>query len=88
MTLQNYLTYFDQMMKPTEALFRMVPPDKIDWSPTENGFTCGQLMCHIAEALRVYGHGIAHGDWGFSSMRERFLANRHTPSMSVEEAVA
>lgn len=88
MTLQNYLTYFDQMMKPTETLFRLVPPDKIDWSPTENSFTCGQQMFHITEALGVYAHGIARGEWGFSSMRERFLANRNTPSMSVEDAVA
>lgn len=88
MTLQNYLSYFDQMMKPTETLFRLVPPDKVDWSPTENGFTCGQQMYHIAEALGLYARGITRGDWGFISMRERFLANRHTPSVGVEEAVA
>ncbi len=87
MTLQNYLQYFDEMIKPTEPLFRLVPPDQVDWKPTENSFTLGQQMAHIAGALGVYGHGIASGDWGFKSMRERFVQNRHTPSVNVEEAV-
>lgn len=59
MTLQNYLQYFDEMIKPTEPLFRLVPPDKVDWKPTENSFTLGQQMAHMAGALGVYGHGIA-----------------------------
>ena len=87
MTLQNYLTYFDEMFKPTESLFRLVPPEKIEWKPTENSFSLGQQMAHIAGALGVYGHGITRGDWGFKSMRERFVQNRHTPSTTVDEAV-
>jgi hypothetical protein len=35
----------------------------------------------------VYTRGIARGDWGFKSMRERFVQNRYTPSLTVEEAV-
>ncbi len=88
MTLQNYLSYFDQMMKPTEPMFRMVPPDKLDWKPTENSFTAGQLMAHMAIALERYGRGIARNDWGVKSLKEIFLANRRTPSMAIEEAVA
>jgi len=88
MTLQNYLQYFDEMLTPSVPLFRMVPPDKIDWKPTERSFTTGQLMAHIAGALGVYGRGIARGEWGYASMREIFLRNRRTPSLKVEEAVA
>lgn len=87
MTLQNYLTYFDEMMQPTVPLFRLVPPDKIDWKPTENSFTIGQLMAHIAIALEVYARGLTSGNWGLKSMREIFVRNRHTPSLGVEEAV-
>ena len=86
MTLQNYLSYFDEMVKPTESLFRLVPADKIDWKPTENSFSLGQQMAHMVGALEVYGHGIVSGDWGFKSMRERFMQNRHTPSSTVDEA--
>ena len=87
MTLQNYLQYFDEMFRPTEALFRMVPSDKIDWRPTDNSFTVGQLLAHIAGAIGMYGRGLAHGDWGYRSMREILLRNRHTPTITVEEAV-
>ena len=87
MTLQNYLSYFDEMVKPTEPLFHLVPADKIEWRPAENTFTLGQQMTHIAGALEVYSRGIVNGEWGFRSMRERFVQNRHTPSQTVDEAV-
>ncbi|MGB2869107.1 MAG: DinB family protein [Bacteroidota bacterium] len=87
MTLQQFLAYCDDMVRPTEPLFRSVPADKLDWKPTENSFTLAQQMAHIAGALEEYGNGIATGDWSFGSMRERFVQNRHTPSMNVEEAV-
>ncbi|HAL54998.1 MAG TPA: hypothetical protein DCP63_00605 [Bacteroidetes bacterium] len=87
MTLRNYLEYCDDVIKPTEPLFRLVPADKIDWKPTENLFSAGQQMAHMAGALGVYGRGIASGDWGFASMRERFVLNRRTPAVTVDEAV-
>lgn len=87
MTIQNYLRAFEDQIKPTETLFRSVPLDKLDWKPTENSFTIGQQMAHIAGALEVYGRGIANADWGFTTMRERFLMNRHTPSATIDEAV-
>ena len=88
MTLQQFLAYCDDMVRPTEPMFRSVPADKLDWKPTENSFTIAQQMVHMAGALEVYANGIVTGNWGFDSMRERFVQNRHTPSMNVEEAVA
>lgn len=88
MTVQHYLSYFDEMVKPTEPLFRMFPADKLDWKPSEKSFSAAQLMAHIAAAFLVYGNGIATGNWGFKSMREIFVANRHTPSSALEESVA
>lgn len=87
MTLQDYLSYFDDVVRPTEQLLRLIPPDKLDWKPTDNAFTLGQQIAHLSGALGVYAHGIAKGDWGFKSMRERFVLNRRTPSMTTEEAI-
>lgn len=87
MTLQNYLTYFEEMFRPTEPMFLLVPPDKLQWKPAENAFTTSQLMVHIAGSLGVYGKGIVTGDWQFKSMREIFVFNRRTPEMAVEETV-
>lgn len=87
MTLHNYLTYFDEMLRPTEPIFLLVPPDKLDWSPVEGSFTCGQMMTHMAGALGIYAEGIVSGVWGFHSMRERMLMNRHAPSVPTEECI-
>ena len=87
MTVQNYLSYFDEMVAPTEALFRLVPDDKLQWKPTERSFTASQLMTHMAEALGVYAGGVSEGRWGFASMREIFVRNRRQPELSIEEAV-
>jgi uncharacterized damage-inducible protein DinB len=87
MTLQNYLSYFDDVVRPTEQMFRLIPADRLEWKPTDNAFTLGQQIAHLSGALGVYAHGIAGGDWGFKSMRERFVQNRHTPTMQVEEAI-
>lgn len=87
MTVHQYLTYCDYLFHSTEELFKIVPPDKMDWKPTENSFSVGQQMAHMAGALGVYARGITTGDWGFTSMRERFLQNRRTPELSVEEAL-
>ncbi|MEK6650984.1 MAG: DinB family protein [Bacteroidota bacterium] len=88
MTLPQYLSYVDDVLRPTESLFRLVPTDKIDWSPVQGMFTCGQMMAHIAGAVEVYAKGISSGEWGFFSIRERLLMNRNTPSLSTEDAVA
>lgn len=87
MTVSDYLRYFDDLIPPTESLFRLAPPDKLDWKPAETSFTVGQQMAHITGALEVYGNGVATGAWGFTSMRERFLMNRRAPSVTTEEAV-
>jgi uncharacterized damage-inducible protein DinB len=87
MTLENFLSYCDYLVKSTEILFQQVPPDKVDWKPTDGSFTIGQQMSHIAGAFEVYAHGITTGNWGFTSIRERFLKNRHQPTVSVEDAI-
>lgn len=88
MTLPQYLSYIDDILAPIPALFRLVPADKIEWTPVPGTFTCGQLMAHIAGAIEAYANGITTGEWGFTSIRERLVMNRHTPSVDVETAVA
>ncbi|HEY4611720.1 MAG TPA: DinB family protein [Bacteroidota bacterium] len=88
MTLQNFISYVDYMMNTTEHLFQQIPPDNIDWKPTESSFAIGQQMAHMVEAVELFSRGITEGDWGYATIRERFLKNRHTPTITVEEALA
>ena len=87
MTLQDYLSYFDTFIPPTEKLFRLVPADKLDWKPTESSFTCGQLMTHIGGAIGAYGNGISKGEWRFPTLAAVHELNKQTPSLGIEQAV-
>jgi uncharacterized damage-inducible protein DinB len=87
MMRDEYLKFSDDVMEPVEGLFLAVPPDRVAWKPTNSSFSTGQLMAHIVLATRSYADGIATGEWGMSSLRQVFVANRRTPTMAVEESV-
>lgn len=89
MTKTEYLSWFDQVVMPTEPTFRRVPTDKINFKLTDSSFSLGQLLAHIAGSLAFHAKVIRHdNDLPYKSLREILVANRHHPSMSVDEAAA
>lgn len=87
MTPQDYLSYFDYLMSTTEHLFLQIPEERTDWKPTENSFSVGQQLAHIVGSLELYARGLVTGEWGFATIRERFLMNRRTPTLTPAEAL-
>lgn len=88
MTKLEYLSWFDQVIMPTEPTFRRVPPDKIDFRLTESSFSVGQLLAHIAGSMGFHAMVIRQEqDLPYKSLREILVANRQHPSMNVEEGV-
>lgn len=88
MTPLQFISYAEQMLRPTEPLFALIPQDKIEWKPTPESFSCGQLMMHMAQALRFNADGIAKNEWALPSLRHIFLANRRVESATREQAIA
>lgn len=88
MTPLQFQAYAELQLAPTEALFLLVPPEHKDWKPTEESFTAGQLMYHMAYALRFNANGILKNEWALPSLRHVFITNRRTPSAGVEECVS
>lgn len=88
MTPLQFRAYAELQLAPTEPLFLLVPPEKKDWKPTEESFTAGQLMYHMAYALRFNANGIQKNEWALPSIRHVFITNRRTPSASVDECTA
>jgi uncharacterized damage-inducible protein DinB len=86
MTIQQYFSWFDDVLRITEAMYRLVPPDKLDWKPTENSFTLGQLIEHMPRALWFNAKVIASEEWPLKSMREILVSNRRHPGATVDEA--
>jgi len=87
MTIQQYFSWFDDVIALTENTYRLVPAGKLDWKPTERSFTLGQLIEHMPRALSFNAKVIASEEWPLKSMREIFVANRHHPTATVEEAL-
>ena len=87
MTTGEFLFWFDDVIRTTQSMYRLVPPDKLDWKPTEHSFTLGQLIEHMALALRFNGNVIASEEWPLKSLREILVANRRQGSVPVDEAL-
>ena len=87
MTVQEYLAWFDDTIQATKSLYAFVPSDKLDWRPTENSFSLGQLIEHIPRALWFNAKVIASEDVPLKSLREILVANRRQPGATVDEAV-
>ncbi len=87
MTVSQFHDYAAKQLAPTEPMFLLVPPEQKDWKPTEDSFTAGQMMHHMASALRFNGNGILKNEWALPSLRHVFVTNRKTPSAPVEECV-
>lgn len=87
MTKAQYLTWFEEVLQPTEPTFRLVPPDKLDFRLTERGFTIGQLLGHIPASLRFFSIVLNNEEPPLKSMREILVANRRQSSATVEDGV-
>jgi uncharacterized damage-inducible protein DinB len=87
MTPLQFRDYAELQLAPTEPLFRLVPPEQKDWKPTEGSFTAGQLMFHMAYALKFNADGIQKNEWAMPSLRHVFITNRRTPSADVQECI-
>lgn len=87
MMLHEYLSWFDDVLKATEAMYHRVPSDKLDWKPAQSAFSLGQLIEHMPKALWFNGTVIASEEWPLKSMREILVSNRRHPAATVEEAL-
>lgn len=87
MTKAQYLSWFDEVVDPTETVFRLIPAEKLQWKLTETSFSIGQLLRHIPAALEFFAKVLKGEDLPVRSMREIMVANRHQESATVEEAV-
>lgn len=88
MTLADYRTWFTEVLAPTAPMFRLVPPDRLQFQLTGSSFTLGQLLSHIPLGLSFQAATLRGEPLPVKSMREIFVANRRQPSAGVEEGLA
>lgn len=87
MTKAQYLSWFDEVLQPTESIFRRVPPDKLGFQLTGRSFTIGQQLRHIPASFAYMAKVINQEELPYKSVREILVANRRHPSATVDEAI-
>ena len=50
--IQSFLQYYSKIKARTSRLFAYIPPDKMEWAPSPNQFTFGDLIRHLANIER------------------------------------
>ncbi len=88
MTKSDFYELVMQAYLPAEALIRMAPPDKLDWSPGPTFMTLGQVICHLASGLGSDLHCLVTGDWPQPGEMTEAMKLENLPTCTVDEAVA
>lgn len=55
-SIEPFLDYYEKIRQRTRRVVECVPPDRIEWRPTERQWTLGDLVRHVAAIERwMYG---------------------------------
>ena len=61
----DFIKYFDSIRRRTMNYIRVVPADRLDWSPKEGEFTCADIIRHIIAAEKMFINVVTEGRWKF-----------------------
>jgi uncharacterized damage-inducible protein DinB len=64
-SIESFIHYFESIRRRTVNYIQAIPEDKIDWSPQEGQFTCGEIIRHIAGAEQMYAGIFTQGRWNY-----------------------
>jgi hypothetical protein len=87
MNKEEYVKFALDAYRPTEALIRMVPADKLDWKPGPSFLTIGQVLHHISYGLGMEVQTLVTGKWPSAEEMEASMKAENFPSCGVEEAL-
>jgi len=93
MDIQGLISYMEDVHRPSLAMIKMVPKDKLNWKPKGKNFmTLGQMICHLSDGPGPGMRGFITGDWGAEPMPEgegesMLPPAEKMPTCTVEEAV-
>jgi len=61
----DFIKYFDSIRRRTMKYVRVVPADRLAWSPKEGEFTCADIVRHIIMAEKMFVRVAMEGRWNY-----------------------
>jgi len=61
----DFIRYFESIRRRTLNYARLVPPDRLGWSPGQGEFTCAHILRHILATERMFVRAALEGRWNY-----------------------
>lgn len=62
---QDFMAYFASVRKRTLNYARVVPADRLNWSPQAGEFTCADILRHIASSEKMFIGVVTQSKWKY-----------------------
>jgi len=63
----DFIKYFDSIRRRTLNYVRVVPPDRLAWSPNSGEFTCAEIIRHFIASEKMFVRVVTEGRWNYES---------------------
>ncbi len=64
-SIAEFADYFAGIRRRTLNYLRVIPPEKLDWSPDAGEYTCRDIVRHIMAAEQMYLTLLQTGEWRY-----------------------
>jgi len=61
----DFIKYFEGIRRRTLNYIRIVPPDRLDWSPKDGEFTCEDIIRHVIVTEEMFVRVAIEGRWKY-----------------------
>lgn len=61
--IKEFVGYLDGIHKRTMQYVKVIPNELLDWKPSDNKFSTGDLLRHIGSARLMFVGVLEHGTW-------------------------
>lgn len=62
---KDFIKYFNSIRRRTLNYIRVIPSDRLAWSPKPDEFTCADIIQHIIEAEKMFVRVVIEGRWKY-----------------------
>src|SRR5689334_8934085 len=76
-SVQSFIDYFENIRRRTLGYIRVIPADRLGWSPRDGEFTCAEIVRHLIAAEQMFVGAALAGQW-------RYAGHTHDPQQPLD----